>query len=199
VLDTSAISLLGKRTLIIGEVRSGKTVLTARIVLNFVSMGLGSEITIIEMAPEKVSDVGGKLTDYLCSKCLENVRYLSAEIIPPRLTSRNEEEALKYAIRNFKILKPLLEKYLSNPTRILVINDLSIYSHAGPFEDIDACIMEAETFLANSYFGKKINGKFPKIGLRERRFIIDLLKFMDNVIVMKKLGKGVRELLELKA
>jgi len=199
VLDTLTASLLGKRTLIIGEVGSGKTALTARIVLDFISMGLGSEITIIDMAPEKVSDIGGKLTDYLSSKCLESVRYFSVEIIPPRLTSRNEEEALEYAIRNFKMLKPLLEKYLSNPTRILVINDLSIYSHAGPFEDVDACIMEAETFLANSYFGKKINGKFPKIGFRERKFIIDLLKFMDNVIVMEKLGKGVRGLLGLKA
>jgi len=190
VPGTLATSLLGKRTLIIGEVGSGKTALTAKIVLDLIAMGLGNEITVIDMAPEKIFDIGGKLTNYLCKKCLENIRYFSAKIIPPRLTSRNEEEALKYAIRNFKVLKPLLEKYIDNPTRILIVNDLSIYSHAGPFEDVDACIMEAETFLANSYFGKKINGKFPRIGFRERKFVIDLLKFMDKIIVMEKIRKG---------
>ena len=55
---TLATSLLGKRTLIIGEVGSGKTALTAKIVLDLIAMGLGNEITVIDMAPEKIFDIG---------------------------------------------------------------------------------------------------------------------------------------------
>jgi len=188
VQDILAASLLGKRTLIIGEVDSGKTALTAKILLNLVAMGLGREITVIDMAPKRTLGVGGKITDYIDVKYLKNTRYFSVEIVPPRLLSKSEDEALRYAIMNFKKLKPLLDEYIANPTKILIINDLSIYVHAGPFEDVDACIMESETFIANSYFGKKIDGKFPKIRYRERKFIIDLLRFVDNVYVMRKEG-----------
>jgi len=188
VQDISAVSLLGKRTLIIGEVGSGKTALSAKILLSLIAMRLSREITVIDMAPKRILGAGGKITDYIDIKYLKNVRYFSEEIIPPRLSSKSEDEALRYAIMNFKKLKPLLDEYVANPTKILIINDLSIYAHAGPFEDVDACIMESETFIANSYFGKKIDGKFPRIGYRERKFIIDLLKFVDNVYVMRKGG-----------
>jgi len=186
VLDILSVSnIINHRTLIIGEVCSGKTALTAEIVRKLIRKGLAHEITIIDMAPQKIFNVGGKLIEYL-NDHVSKVRYLTTEIKPPRILSSSEEEALKYAQMNSKKLKPLLKEFLENPTKILVINDLSIYVHAGPYEDVDACIMAAKTFIANSYYGKEINGKFPKIGFREKKYILDLIKYVDNLVVLKK-------------
>jgi RecG-like helicase len=44
-------NLLGKRVLIVGDVGSGKTVLTLKIVYGLIDLGFGGRISILDFAP----------------------------------------------------------------------------------------------------------------------------------------------------
>ena len=91
--------ILGKRILITGEVNTGKTTLTRTLLEALCRDGLGFRIAIIDMAPEIPEEtalakglrgIGGRLLPF----GWDDVLYLSTSIIPPRLSSKTEEEAL---------------------------------------------------------------------------------------------------------
>ncbi len=60
--------LKGKRTLIRGNVRTGKTRLTVRLLEEAVRLGLAQAITVIDMAPRSQEhegrSVGGRISEY---------------------------------------------------------------------------------------------------------------------------------------
>ena len=171
------------KVLILGEVGAGKTKLTADLLRGLLEVYEAREITVIDMAPPRRGGVGGRLRSYLPEIQL---RYLeSREIIPPRLMGRTAEEVLAFAKANYEALRPLVYRFLEAPTKVLVINDLSIYLHAGPLDDILACIAKAETFLANSYYGRRLeDDKGSGLSARERSAVEALAKHMDLVIYL---------------
>ena len=173
--------VLGKRTLIIGEMGSGKTRLLGQLLDQLIEMGLGEEVTLIEMAPGLIT-AGRLLEDY--TKNVFKVRYLKPWIIiPPRLMGKNPEEVIRYARFNHLALKPLIEEYLEKPSRILLINDLTIYLHDGDLNDIEKVIKAAETFIATAYEGERLSDdKGSGITERERRSLNALKKIVDQVI-----------------
>jgi len=61
--------------LILGEVGSGKTSLTAKIVQKLMLFIESKEITVIDMAPEAIGEIDGKLSKYL--NLNSELRYLS--------------------------------------------------------------------------------------------------------------------------
>ncbi|MEM3522605.1 MAG: hypothetical protein QXD78_06165, partial [Candidatus Bathyarchaeia archaeon] len=83
--------LYNKKTLIAGELGVGKTRLMIKLLAEAIEIGLGNEITVIDMAPKTIifngKKVGGTLLAYNPEiKCL---RYLkSEEIKAPRLSSK---------------------------------------------------------------------------------------------------------------
>lgn len=173
--------------MIIGDVGSGKTKLTLQVIEELIRIGLGREITVIDMAPKRKGIIGGRLLDlgFDSSKVLSY--FLPRHIYPPRILGKNGEEVLKYSIHNAKNIIPLLNSYIQNPSKILVINDLSIYFHAGNIEHLDLCIMLSKTFIANSYYGHILDFDFGvSITKKERALLLETLKFMDNIIVVKK-------------
>ncbi len=178
--------ILNKRILIIGEVGSGKTFLTARMVELLCSHGFSRDVTIIDMAPERKHGVGGRIRDFLSRKLA--VRYLApVRIYPPRTLARNRKEVLEYAYMNYTALKPLLDRYIREPTRILVINDLTIYLHAGPLEDIVECLEKSKTLIANAYYGSKLVQDYGSgITEREKKLLENLLPYMDKIILLSK-------------
>ena len=173
--------LLGRKVLIIGEVGAGKTRLTASLLEELLRLVGAAEVTVIDMAPPRFAGAGGRLRDYLSA---EGLRYLEPErVVPPRLAGRTAEEVLAHARANYEALRPLVLAYLQRPTKVLVVNDLSIYLHAGPLEDVLSCARAAETFLANSYYGESLaNDKGSGVSERERRLVEELAKHMDLVL-----------------
>jgi len=174
---------LGKKTLIIGEVGSGKTRLLINILRNFISEGLSSMVTVIDMAPPRMLDIGGRIIDHDSQLC-SMIRYLySDDIRPARLLGKSAEEVMRIATNNAKIIDKLIEEYLSNSTEILMINDLTIFIHAGDGEKLMRTIEAATTFVGTAYDGNRLSeDKGTGITMREKQYVSELLNTVDNVI-----------------
>ncbi len=174
-------SILNKRTLIIGDVGSGKTRITALITEKLIRAGFSSEITLIDMAPQRRGIIGGKISEYIN---VDSIRYLNAENIQgPRIMAKTIEELLKIAENNKRVIEPLLDYYLNNPTKILIINDLTLYLHSGSPVKIIECITKSETFIGNAYQGVKLSKKgFEDFDKNENNRLSEIIKMMDNII-----------------
>lgn len=178
---------LGKRLLIIGDIGTGKTLLTSLIIRDLIRLGLAKHITIIDMAPARRRGVGGYIDDYLSLE--GDIKYLKVKGIKmPRFMGKTKEEILNYAKYNYNIIKEFIERFRANPTKILVINDLSIYLHVGPLEDIIECMRLAKTFIANSYYSiNLLDDKGSGISLREKHLVEELIRYCDIVINLSTL------------
>ncbi len=174
---------LGKKTLLVGEVGTGKTLFLVEFLKFLVENGYSDEVTIIDMAPVRIHGVGGSISEY--TDLVLYVRYLKSEKVwAPRLMGRNKEEVLRFAEENRRNIEPLITMYLSNPTRILLVNDLTIYLHAGEVSRIMELIDVAETFMATAYEGVKLeDDKGSGITEKERRSL-SILK--EKVSIVKK-------------
>lgn len=182
--------ILGRKLLIVGDVGTGKTAFTAQILKKLFNFGLKNDITIIDMAPKTLffsgKRIGGRLDEY--TNLVKKVKYLVPTVVhPPRIASKSNKELLYFAEENLKNIDPLINKYLKNPTEILIINDISIYFHAGDLSKILQCVNKAETFIANSYYGETLKKDFGTgISRRERILIEKLMKYMDKVIMLRE-------------
>ena len=179
-----ASQFMDRKSLIIGDVSSGKSRLTASIVKTWIEKGLGSDITIVDLAP-RYRGVGRGLDEYIEENYLDKVfKYLTDEnISAPRLMSRSRDELMNLIKMNYLLALRLFEFYLDNPTGILVINDLSICLHYDVPTILRDMLSSADTFLANSYYGKGITSVFYKeLDLIERRRVENLFKFVDILV-----------------
>ncbi len=152
---------LDKKTLILGDVNSGKTTLTREILYGFCRRGLGGRIAVMDFAPEipeevlrrrGLAGVGGRLdTPRGCGAAT-----LRATIVAPRLTSLSEEEAMEKAGRNRKVIDDLFRRFESLERDILFINDASLYLQAGDLDRITGLLEKTGTAVVNGYFGEKL-------------------------------------------
>lgn len=177
--------LLGKKTLIVGDVGSGKTRMLASFLNFLVESGFEREVTLIELAP-RLEEVGRPLEAY--TENVFRVRYLKPEkIFPPRLLGSTGEEVLSYAERNYREARRLLSIFSENPSKILLINDLTIFLHFGDPEEILEAIRVCRTFAATAYEGKVLgDDKGSGITMREKRALSRLKPEMDLVIKLSK-------------
>lgn len=180
---------LGRWTLILGEVNTGKTSLCRDVLLQMLQRGLAGRIEIIDLAPEipetmminrKMKGIGGKLLP----PEKENVIYLSAPLVPPRLTSKTEEEAIEKAQQNALKIMNLLEEYNRFARNILFVNDISLSLQAETAERVVKLMRKAETVVANGYYGKKLGGSI--LSQRERQEMELLKKYFHQIISTQK-------------
>ncbi len=174
--------LVGFKVLILGESGSGKTVVLAKLLEEAVSLEFANSITLIDLAPARHGNVGGKLTDY--TRVAAKIRYLTDhDITPPRVIGKSRAEVLRLANHNLKIGNMMLNDYENSPTETLMINDLTIYLHSGELDDVLHCIEMASTFIATAYSGSRLSDdKGSGLTGRERRLVEELAKTMDRVI-----------------
>ncbi|MGC8962112.1 MAG: helicase HerA domain-containing protein [Candidatus Bathyarchaeia archaeon] len=181
--------LIGRKTLILGEVGSGKTRLTAEILKEAVETLNGREVTVIDMAPPPILlgrlKVGGRLREY--TSATGSVRYLwDPGIKPPRLSSKTPEEVLESVRGNKAAIDAMLDEYLRNPSRILVVNDASIYLQVEPFTRLFEAVEAADTVVANGYYGRAIRVSYDAgISEVERRGMQLLMRNMDRLIYLR--------------
>ena len=181
--------LQNRKTVIIGDLGTGKTKLTARLLDEAVQKGLSNKVAAIDMAPPrflmKNQQAGGQLEDFTPST--KKVRYLKVVgIKAPRLMARNPEELLLLAKSNRHLIDRSLGDYLENPSAILFINDVSIYLQTGKVEKIYEVMNMAETFIANGYYGEKLAEDMgTNVSKSEREGMNRLTSSADIVIRLK--------------
>jgi len=143
---------LGRKTLIIGEVNTGKTQLTADFISACCQAGLGSEIVILDFAPEPIRGIGGKLPPSPCKPTL----LLTCPIIAPRLTGLDAGHIQLLAEQNAREIEPLLWKAKRARRAILAINDVTLYLQTGRLNRIVDLMGYHTTCIINAYYGRSM-------------------------------------------
>jgi len=183
--------ILGKKALVLGEAGAGKTALAARLLQELMTLVRPERITVIDLAPERTGEVGGKLRDYV--NLADGVKYLSPKnVYTPRAAGKSPEQVLRYAELNRKNMEPLLDWFTKNATKVLVLNDLTLYLHLGKLEKIVKCTRLAETFLATAYYGSRLAEDLGTgISSTEKQMVDKLSVLMDLIIKIDPFGKSV--------
>ena len=181
--DTSHGKLWGQKLLITGEVRTGKTRMTRNILEITVAVKPG-EITVIDMAPRAVTVNGIAVGGTLMREGEFDVRLLRSEpIMTPRLSARTGAELFELAEINLHAIQGLLDAFRADPSRILFVNDVSIYLQQGALSCLWSVFVLAETVVANGYMGDCLHEDLGTgISSRERRRMEALALMMDRVI-----------------
>jgi len=174
---------LSRKTLILGDVNTGKTTLTKKVLEALCRRDLGGRIAIVDMAPEVpeklakekgLPGVGGKLTPPEG----HDILYLGGHYDPPRLSSRTEEDAMEKAKQNRRIGEGLFRKLDGQSRDILLVNDVSMYLQAGTTENLTRWLDRAATVIANGYWGKRLGG--GTLTERERTETLKLKTYFEQ-------------------
>ena len=164
-----------RKTIIIGEVNTGKTVYLCEILNRFLDEG-EKEIALIDMAPESIKGIGGKIDH----EKIDAIKYYTAQIVAPRLTGKTLEEVETFAQHNAKLIDEIFIEYLKNPSKVLFMNDVSIYLQAGDLNKLLSLLHSTPTVIMNGYYGFSLGG--GKLGERERENMETLQRRCDRVI-----------------
>jgi len=175
---------LGRKTLILGDVNTGKTTLTGKVLEALLCRrDLGGRIAIVDMAPEiperlanakGLPRVGGKLTPPEG----HDILYLGGRFEPPRLSSKTVQEAIEKARGNRRIIEGLFRNINLHSRDILLVNDVSIYLQAGTTENLTRWLDRAATVIANGYWGKRLGG--GTLTERERTETVKLKTYFEQ-------------------
>lgn len=177
---------IGQYTFLYGEANTKKTYYTARFIQFLIETKQISpkEISILDFAPPinviKNIRIGGKIKDFYQNSVICNNIYFEGDIIPPRLNARNKKELYENACKNYKKTFKILKFFNDNPTKILIINDISIYLHIGNKNLLLKAINKSNTFFGNSYYGSSIKSDFATLfSLREKRIVEYFIKKIE--------------------
>lgn len=173
----------GRRTLIVGDVNSGKTRFTEAVLVSWTAQGRSPNIAVMDLAPETRQGIGGRLR---LPEGYQGI-YLATSIAPPRLQGRSEKEADALAAANAAAIAPLLADPGLTAAPILVVNDATLYLQAGDYDRLLHRIRSAGTVLMNAYYG----ASFPnyRLSQRERRLTERLMKECDRIIHLPAPGE----------
>ncbi len=201
--------LVRRKTLLLGETNSGKS----RFTFNFLCHLLEqksynpTDISILEFAPTRLRTnqmvIGGTLQEILqesnsLSKSLLNalksVHWIDresidshAQVIPKILTARysarSTQDVLKACCTNFAITQNQLLHFSRNPTKVLIVNDVSIYLHLGGVTLLKKVLAFPETSLLNAYYGRSLlEDRGSYISRREEIMLLLLSKSLDTYL-----------------
>ena len=182
--------VMGRRILIIGDVDTGKTRLTARITKMLIDRGLSRDMTIIDFSPKlrhlRGSKIGGRISDFISIP--RGVRLLCpAKVETPRASAKTPEELIELARMNAYRMANIIKKYFNKPSPILIMNDVSLYLQAGDPELLIKSVKRAETVVMNSYYGKTLlNDLGTGVSENEKRNVEKLFGEVDLIIYLVK-------------
>lgn len=165
---------MGPKILILGEVNSGKTKHTLDL-LRFIRKDHGGEIAVLDFAPDLTGGVGGKIA--LPPEIAHT--YYTASILPPRLSTEDPSRQWALARSNLEKIEGLFASYLQDPKEILVINDVTLYLHAGTLERLLRVLSRSVVAIVNGYYGAFL-GESP-LSREERDKMEKLAKHCDTV------------------
>jgi hypothetical protein len=167
---------LNRRTIIVGDVNSGKTTLTTGILEHFLNAGYGPQIAVLDLSPKPVQGIGGKLS--LASDT--SVLYLTAHIHAPRLMGTDAAHTLRLAEENARTIETLFEKFTCQPRDILFVNDATLYLQSGSLTLFLETLSVSSTHIINCYYGHTFADS--ELTQRERELTDTLITWSDEVI-----------------
>lgn len=171
--------------MITGDVGTGKTALTAKILDEAVSLGFGRTTAVLDLAPTVnlgSAKLGSSLKQF--SRRINSVRYLRPSVIrAPRLEGRSSEEVLRLAEENASLIDTSLDELIKKANPVLFVNDLTLYLQAGEPRRIVDLFRIAETVVANAYRGERLREDHGSgLSGREERALGLVEKTVDRVI-----------------
>jgi len=169
---------MNRRTIIIGDVNSGKTFQTLNILKLFLKAGHAKKIAILDLAPGNIQGIGGKMEP----PPEEPLLYLTTSILAPRLTGKDEHHTLKLAEKNATAIEKLFAKLYQQKREILFINDATLYFQAGDFERFINILDTTPTYIINAYYGQTFSDS--ELTRREKILTEALMKRCDQIIEM---------------
>ncbi len=185
MIDYSFEAFKDRKTIITGDVGTGKTVLTKRLLE--IAIDMGEQITVLDFAPKRDTIKGFEVGGHLLDESKLRVRHLKSEDIKtPRLSAESPEQLLSYADYNKDITSHLIEKFLEEPTSTLFINDVSIHLQRGELDPILKAVARAETVIINGYMGVQLRpDQGTGISERENFLMQRLAAKLDREINLK--------------
>ena len=183
MIECSFSELREKKTLIVGEVGTGKTVLTRRLLFEAVNQ-VSHVITVLDFAPPAQKVKGVNIGGYLLEDSHPKVNRLYSKLIKtPRLSAKNSDEVIKLANYNKKITDSLITKFLDAPTDTVFINDISIHFQQGKLDELWDAINSSSTVVANGYMGTTLMPDHGSgISMRENSLMRKLAVEIDKMI-----------------
>ncbi len=144
--------LEGIRSLIRGEVKTGKTALLSLLLLRFIEEGY-PDLAVIDCAPEMLRGVGGKISP---PPEAAGLRIFSPPIAAPRLSGGSPQEVEALAQKNGAAIDRVLADYQAAPVEALFINDVSLYLQARDPEVLLEALASTPTVVMNGYWGSSL-------------------------------------------
>ncbi len=169
---------LGRQTLLAGDVNSGKTTRTTEIIRQFLAAGYARNLAILDLAPDPIKGVGGKLS----FDAVPGVRYLTDHIAAPRLMGTDAAHTLELATRNARTIEKLFSDLQRAPRDILFINDATLYLQAGSPDLFLGILHNSSTRIINAYYGDSFDDS--ELSRRERRLTEMLMEQSDEVVLL---------------
>ncbi len=166
---------LYKRTLIVGDVNSGKTEQTRSILLAFIRAGYAESSAILDLAPDPVQGTGGKIK----IPSGRSLLYLTAAITAPRLTGKDMEHTRDLAEQNARAIESLFAKLKRQKKEVLFVNDATLYFQAGDLTKFLKVLDTAKTQIINAYYGDTFMDS--ELTQREKRLTEKLIKTCDEI------------------
>lgn len=185
--QVNASELFERFTLIAGEVNSGKTTFTGRL-LDAYCQARKARVAVVDMAPNiprtdvkgqaATSGVGGRLKVQISPY----IRYFHQRIHAPRIMGRDEGEALGFAAENERLIARLFSDALRARPDAVFVNDCSLYLHAGDATRLLEWIKRPATAVVNGYYGGSLGDGL--ISRREREGMQYLMNRCDRLIML---------------
>jgi len=165
----------GQKTIIVGDVNTGKTFYTLKI-LDALEERDYPSVAVIDCATEAVRGIGGKMEGAERSGIL----YLTTEIAAPRLMGTSDEEIFALATGNARAIETIFDSYLADPREILFINDVTLYLQAGSVDRLIEVMESAGTLVMNAYRGTSFQDS--ALSRRERRLLGEIMQRCHRVV-----------------
>ncbi len=176
----------GEKTIIVGDVNTGKSIYTLRM-LDTLAESEYPSVAVIDCAPQAVRGIGGKMREAERSGIL----YLTTTIAALRLTGTSDEEILALAAVNARTIESIFDSYLRDPREILFINDVTLYLQAGSVERFVEVMESAGTLVMNAYRGTTFQDS--PLSRRERRLLGEIMQRCNRVIGLSLSLAGTEE------
>lgn len=176
----------GRRTLIVGETGSGKTRLVASLLSEAIQKVPADDVSVLDFAPPQIRfdslKAGGRI-----AVSLPGIRchaYRSSDSIrAPRLEGHDAHEVRMLAEHNASITSGFIRSYLSSPTPLLFINDVTIHLHAGDVRTLLEAIGKSRTFVGSAYSGSALEPDHGSgLSKRERELLRRVGRAVDTII-----------------